>query len=48
MSRTIQEIMRLSPEQRRNEYTAVDIGNVIIDGNVFTNYGTYSFLWEKS
>lgn len=48
MTRTFQQIMRMSPEQRRSEYTAVDIGNVIIDGNTFTNYGTYSFLWEKS
>lgn len=48
MARTIEQIMRLPPEQRRSEYTAVDIGNVIIDGNVFSNYGTYSFLWEKS
>lgn len=47
IGRTIQEIMRLSPEQRKEYYTA-DIGYVIIDGNKFDNYGTYSFIWEKS
>lgn len=45
--RTIQEIMRLTPVQRR-EYYSVDIGNVVIDGNKFDNYGAYSFIWEKS
>lgn len=45
---TIEQIMRMPPEKRRSIYTAVDIGNVIIDGNKFENYGTYSFIWEKS
>lgn len=30
------------------EYKAVDIDKVKIDGNVFTNYGQYQFIWEKS
>lgn len=30
------------------EYKAVDIDKVVIDGNTFTNYGQYQFLWEKS
>ena len=48
MARTIEQIMRMSPQERRSEYEAVNIGNVVIDGNVFENYGTYSFLWEKT
>lgn len=48
MARTIEQIMRMSPEERRGEYEAVDIGNVVIDGNIFENYGAYSFLWEKT
>lgn len=46
--RTIEEILRLSPEERRAEYQAIDIDKVIIDGNEFINYGEYSFLWEKT
>lgn len=45
--RTLQDIMRLSPAQRKEYYTA-DIGYVVIDGNKFDNFGVYSFLWEKS
>lgn len=45
---TIQEIMMLSPSQRYSQYKAVNINEVIIDGNKFTNYGAYSFLWEKA
>lgn len=46
--RTVQEIMRLSPEQRRAEYEAVNLKKVIIDGIAFDNYGVYSFIWEKT
>jgi uncharacterized repeat protein (TIGR02543 family) len=45
---TIQEILRMSVEERKSTYEAVDIDKVIIDGNVFTDYGAFSFLWEKS
>jgi uncharacterized repeat protein (TIGR02543 family) len=40
-----------STEYRENaikEYEAVDIEEVKIDGNRFRNYGTYSFIWEKT
>lgn len=40
-----------STEYRENaikEYEAVDIAEVKIDGNRFRNYGTYSFIWEKT
>ncbi len=30
------------------EYEAVDISEVKINGNRFTNYGQYSFIWEKT
>lgn len=30
------------------QYQAVDIDKVKIDGNTFTNYGAYSFIWEKT
>lgn len=54
--KTIQQIMELSLDKRRQFYSAVrydneqrvDIGKVIIDGVPFDNYGTYSFIWEKS
>lgn len=45
---TIQEALSLSLEERKNKYRALDIDKVIIDGETFDNYGTYSFLWEKS
>jgi uncharacterized repeat protein (TIGR02543 family) len=46
--RNIEQIMRLSPIQRKTEYSAVDIDKIEIDGNIFDNYSNYSFLWEKS
>lgn len=46
--RTINDIMRLSSEERRTEYQAVDIGKVYINNIPFDNYGEYSFIWEKS
>ena len=30
------------------KYEAVDIAEVKIDGNIFRNYGAYSFIWEKT
>ncbi len=46
--RTIQDILRLSPKERASEYKAVDIDKVWIDDVCYDNYGTYSFIWEKS
>lgn len=30
------------------EYRAVNIDKIKINGNTYTNYGAYSFIWEKS
>lgn len=48
MDRTLQQILGLSPTQRHSDYKAVSIGDVVINGRTFTNYGNYSFIWEKS
>ena len=45
---TIAEILRLSVEDRKSAYKAEGIGTVEIDGNKFTDYKAFSFLWEKS
>ena len=45
---TIMDILRKSVEKRKNEYQAKGIEKVIIDGNEFTDYKAFSFLWEKS
>lgn len=50
-SRTLQEIYRLygtNVEVFKTEYEAVNIDKVVIDGNTYTNFGAYSFIWEKS
>lgn len=41
-------ILGLTPNQRAEAYRAVGIDRVIIDGNEFTDYKAFSFLWEKS
>lgn len=46
--RTFQEIYGLNVDILKSEYEAVDIDKVIIDGNTYSNYGAYSFIWEKS
>ena len=46
--RTLKGILSLSPAERREHYTAHGIEKVIIDGNEFTDYGAFSFLWEKT
>lgn len=46
-NRTIQEILRLSPQERVNAYGA-KIDYIKINGNVFENYGAYTFVWAKS
>ena len=55
---TIAEILRMSLEERKQAYSVsglstfdnkpIGIETVIIDGNPFTDYGAFSFLWEKS
>ena len=49
---TIQEILQMGVEERKNSrFNATQNGNievVKIDGNEFTDYGAFSFLWEKS
>lgn len=35
-------------EIAKTEYNATDIAFVKIDGNTFTNYGQYQFIWEKT
>lgn len=49
---TLRDILQMSPEQRKETYR-VDSGDkhidkVTINGNVFTDYSAFSFLWEKS
>lgn len=45
---SIREILEMSKADRIAKYKAVDVDKVIIDGNVFTDYSAFSFLWEKS
>lgn len=45
---TIAEILRMTVEQRKADYKAPDIDKVKIDGNTFSDYKAFSFLWEKS
>lgn len=53
-NRSIFDILKLNssiPEDVEvidREYRAVDIDKVVIDENVYTNYGAYSFIWEKT
>lgn len=47
-NRTIQEIYGLDVDILKTEYEAVDIDKVVIDNDTYTNYGAYSFIWEKS
>lgn len=49
--RTLQEIYRLygtNAEVFKTDYEAVNIDKVVIDGNTYTNYSVYSFIWEKA
>lgn len=45
---TIKEILALPIEERRQKYTAVDIDKVTIDGDTYTDFKAFSFLWEFS
>lgn len=45
---TIAEILRMSAADRKAAYKAENIEKVTIDGIDFTDYGAFSFLWEKS
>lgn len=42
----LMEILSLDANDKK--YEAVDIETVIIDGNPFTNYGDFQFIYEKS
>ena len=50
--RTMLEILGMRLENRRDEYRVDTVGKemqtVVIDGNVFTDYGAFSFIREKS
>lgn len=37
-----------TPNARLNQYCSKDIRKIVIDGNEFTGYKTYSFFWEKT
>lgn len=51
---TIKDILKMGVEQRRKDtrFNATELGNDItvvdIDGNKFTDYSAFSFIWEKS
>lgn len=36
-----------TPNERLDKFCTKDIQRIVIDGNVFTGYKTYSFFWEK-
>lgn len=51
--RTIREILKLSPEERKSLYQVSNTPNkhidrVVIDNNVFNDYSAFSFLMEKT
>jgi hypothetical protein len=35
-------------DERRSAYTANGISQVTIDGNIFKDYSTFGFTWEKT
>lgn len=37
-----------TPNERLEKYCSKDVQRIIIDGNEFTGYKTYSFFWEKT
>ena len=51
---SVYDILSLNPniaadwEIIKREYLPIDIDKVIIDGDTFTNYGDFQFVWEKS
>ena len=45
---SIREILEMSKADRITEYKAGGIERVVINGNEFTDYGAFSFLYEKS
>ncbi len=52
--RSVYDIERLDPQNATDwaiikaNYRAKDIDKVVIDGDTFTNYGDFQFVWEKS
>ena len=51
---SVYDILALNPnlptdwEVIKTDYKAFDIDKVVIDGDTFTNYGDFQFVWEKS
>lgn len=49
---TIRDILEMQPQERKAKYVVNQgerhIDKVTINGNVFTDYSAFSFLWEKS
>ena len=51
---SVYDIYRLNPNNESDwnaikaEYDATPISQIIIDGNLFNNYGAFSFAWEKT
>jgi hypothetical protein len=45
---SIKEILQMDLSERANLYKASGIEKVVIDGNEFTDYKAFSFLWEKT
>jgi hypothetical protein len=45
---TIKEIYNLSVDERADNYNAEGITSITIDGNEFTGYKAFSFIWEKT
>lgn len=45
---SIMQILSMPPEERKSRYRAAGIDKVIVDGNEFTDYGAFSFIWEKT
>lgn len=37
-----------TPNERLDKYCSKDVHKIVIDGNEFTGYKTYSFFWEKT
>lgn len=52
--KSVLDILRLNPntpsdwQEIHDNYKATDIDKVKIDGDTFTNYGDFQFIWEKS
>lgn len=51
---SVYDILSLNPNKSadweiiKTQYRPLDIDKVVIDGDTFTNYGDFQFVWEKS